>query len=206
MKLIIITTDELFEGEAEPLNLLFERGLETLHIRKPKASSNATKSLIDTIDAAYHPRIVLHDHYELTDCYHLQGIHLNNRNPEAPTRIINNKNPTISRSCHTITELEDSIRSFHYVFLSPVFDSISKFGYKQRFSRDDLFQANSQGIINKRVIALGGIHAENISEIRRYGFGGVAMIGAVWADYINDRNAKMLIERFNLLNKKCLEE
>ena len=39
MKLIVITTPQFFEGEAEAVTSLFQNGLEILHLRKPGASA-----------------------------------------------------------------------------------------------------------------------------------------------------------------------
>ena len=39
MKLIVITTPQFFEGEAEAVTSLFQNGLEMLHLRKPGASA-----------------------------------------------------------------------------------------------------------------------------------------------------------------------
>ncbi|MDR3253081.1 MAG: thiamine phosphate synthase [Tannerella sp.] len=242
MRLIIITADKLLAGEGDAINLLFENGMETLHIRKPKVMAEGIEALLNDIDEKFHPCIVLHDHYELTNRYNLKGIHLNSRNPVAPTQFGFDDSRTISRSCHTIKEVTDVIGAdnsdvigtvasdaigaadsdaivdsdaigtadsrsvaLSYVFLSPVFDSISKVGYRQGFTSEELLSYRMQGFINKRVIALGGIYAGNISEIRRYGFGGVAVLGALWEGYIKDRDREKLLERFRLLQDKCTE-
>ena len=51
MKLIVITTPQFFEGEAEAVTSLFQNGLEMLHLRKPGAgefSSTATDGIYAT--------------------------------------------------------------------------------------------------------------------------------------------------------------
>ena len=68
----------------------------------------------------------------------------------------------------------------HYVFLSPIFDSISKKGYKHSFSNKDLEEAGINGIINERVVALGGVTPEYIPQLRAWNFGGAAFLGDVW--------------------------
>jgi thiamine-phosphate pyrophosphorylase len=66
------------------------------------------------------------------------------------------------------------------VTLSPVFDSISKAGYNSGFTYATLKEASKKGIIEGNVIALGGISTSNIASIVDMGFGGVAVLGAVW--------------------------
>ena len=63
---------------------------------------------------------------------------------------------------------------------SPIFDSISKKGYKHSFSNRDLEDAGNSGIINEKVIALGGIIPQFIPQLRAWNFGGAAFLGDIW--------------------------
>ena len=202
MRLIVITTENFFDGEADAVNLLFENGLELLHIRKPYASQHETEDFIGQINENFHARIVIHDYYELINMFSLKGIHYNCRNyditlhndePASHSRRLHNL--SISRSCHSLNEVLES-QFYDYVFLSPIFDSISKAGYKQRFTPKKLNEAKAEKIINEHVIALGGITAENMREAYSYGFGGVAVIGALWSDFAVNKNKNNLLERF----------
>ena len=74
----------------------------------------------------------------------------------------------------------DFADEFDYVFLSPVFDSISKAGYKAGFSMEELQEASSRGIIDEKVVALGGVTFDSIPYLKRLGFGGAAMIGSIY--------------------------
>ena len=194
MKLIIITTEHFFEGEAFALNALFMRGMETLHLRKPASTKTELKKLIRQIDKQFHKRIVLHDHFSLMNTFHLKGVHLNRRHPERPAQVMH----SVSRSCHSVRELEN-IAGFDYVFLSPVFDSISKTGYTQAFTPEDLLNAKSAGLIHRRIVALGGIDSDNIPVAGIYGFGGVAVLGALWGNFPEDKDKNALLERFDRL-------
>ena len=66
-----------------------------------------------------------------------------------------------------------------YVFLSPVFDSISKQGYSAAFSPDTLFRASAEGIIDSKVFALGGVTPDKAGLLSTLGFGGAVMLGCV---------------------------
>ena len=85
-----------------------------------------------------------------------------------------NSKITISRSCHTLQELKN-ISHFDYVFLSPIFDSISKQGYRAAFSMETLEQA--RGIIDEKVFALGGVTLDKITILEQLHFGGIAVYG-----------------------------
>jgi thiamine-phosphate pyrophosphorylase len=194
MSLIVITVDALFEGEADVLNRLFERGLATLHLRKPFATEAELRKMLEQIDSRFHDRIVLHDRFSLLDTFRLKGVHLNWRNPLPPKR----KELSVSCSCHSLEELK-AAGKFNYVFLSPIFDSISKADYMHAFSRETLQSAKADGWINRRVIALGGISPETIPQAADYGFGGVAVLGALWGDYPKTKAMDALLERFDAL-------
>lgn len=175
MKLIAITRPDFFEGEAEAINLLLANGLERLHLRKPHAKTGEIEALLQQIPAVYHDRISLHDGHELATAYGIGGIHLNARHPVVPCGF----GGRISRSCHSLEEVRRYKDTCDYVFLSPIFDSISKAGYASAFSPDDLRAADK--LIDSRVIALGGIDADKINTVRDWGFGGVAVLGSVWS-------------------------
>ena len=87
--------------------------------------------------------------------------------------------------------------------MSPIFDSISKQNYLSTYSAEEIRQASKDGIIDKKVIALGGIDAGNIPLIKDYGFGGAAILGDLWNRFDTriNRDYKELIEHFRELKK-----
>ncbi len=184
MKLIVITLPNFFPGEAEAITTLFRYGLEILHLRKPEANLTEIVKLLDQIPEEYHSRIVIHEHFQLVNQYNLKGIHLNRRNPNPPQDYKGN----ISCSCHTLNEVQLRKPTCNYVFLSPIYDSISKTGYSSAFTICEIQKAQQQGIIDSHVMALGGINASRLNEVKQLGFGGAALLGDVWnhlgADFV----------------------
>lgn len=201
MKLIIITQENIIENEAEAINLLFDEGLSILHLRKPDYSETEIERFINNINPQYREKIVLHDHFQLAKKFELKGVHLNRRNPNPP---IHSK-LSISKSCHNFDDVKQSAK-YSYVFLSPIFDSISKQGYNQAFSNEKLIEAKDIGIINNNVIALGGISIETIPIAARYGFGGVAVLGSLWGNFAKDKDYISLINRFKQLQNICNQQ
>lgn len=191
MRLIVITRPRYFEGEAEAITALFDAGLERLHLRKPGSSEEELRMLIEQFPENYRQRIVIHDHFPLATEYHLGGIHLNSRNPEP----LPNHAGSVSRSCHTLREVIKYKPDCDYLFLSPIYDSISKEGYGSTFAKETLREARRQGIIDAKVIALGGVCLAHLPEIRSLGFGGAAVLGAVW-----NHPGKDFVEYFKQLN------
>jgi len=83
-------------------------------------------------------------------------------------------------SAHSFEELEKC--SSDICFLSPIFDSISKAGYRAKYSKEELKEGIAAWKKNcsQKLFALGGIEASNIAELAELGFDGAAVLGAVW--------------------------
>lgn len=176
MEWIVITSPGFLQGEADFIDRLFNHGLDRLHLRKPGADIGECRRLLDGISREWLPRIVVHDNFGLCREYGLGGVHLNGRNPMAPP----NHEGSVSRSCHSLEEISRYKGECDYLTLSPIFNSISKQGYMAAFGPAQLAAARDSGLIDSRVIALGGVTLENIPRVKELGFGGVAILGDVW--------------------------
>ena len=87
---------------------------------------------------------------------------------------------SLSRSCHSLEEIRDNLAVCDYLFLSPIFDSISKQSYGAAFDRKELEQAAARQLLQGKVYALGGVCAENIGTLLQIGFHGAAVLGDLW--------------------------
>lgn len=183
LKLIAISWPTFFKDEAEVINALFESGLPLLHLRKPNADVGNVEKLIKHISPEFHDRLTMHYFPQLAADYELGGYHFSKGFDEAPG---DDWEGRLSASCHSIDEANARVGELDYVFLSPIFDSISKEGYKSAFAPDLLWQANNEGRINRRMIALGGVTPENMSLVQDYGFGGAAVLGGLWKGLSRD--------------------
>ena len=86
------------------------------------------------------------------------------------------------QSCHSFNDVEAIDGKEEYCFLSPIFDSISKQGYKANFDKLELIEFLKKERKTK-VIALGGLTEENFSEVLELGFDGGAFLGSIWKKY-----------------------
>lgn len=199
MKLILMTTPYFFIEEHQILTALFDEGLEILHLRKPNTEPLFSERLLQLIPEVYRKQIVVHDHFYLKDEYKLKGIHLNERNPNVP----NNYKGHVSMSCHTAEDIIANKKQHDYLFLSPIFDSISKKGYTSRFSPTRLKEMSKEKIIDRKVMAMGGVELDNISMLKDCGFGGAVLLGAIWNrfDIHQTSDFKELISHFRKLRK-----
>lgn len=93
--------------------------------------------------------------------------------------------------------------SYEYVFLSPLFPSISKEGYGSGFSLSALREAAGRGELGEKVIALGGLSVETIPLLKDLPFGGVAVLGGLWGEQPGLTKLDEIINRYKQL-QTCL--
>lgn len=175
MNLIAITPPYFYEGEAEAITNALERGFSRVHIRKPESTRQEMSELISSISEELRPRISLHDHHDLAKQFGIGGIHLNKRNPLMPDEW----QGILSVSAHSPVEAKSLLSDFgdrlDYLFLSPVFPSLSKPGYKPKYPFDEF-----ASIAGPKVYALGGVTTDKLQFLEKTGFGGAAMLTEAW--------------------------
>ena len=195
-EVIVITPEENYPKETKVTYNLFKVGLKTLHLRKPNASIEELRAYIRSIPKQFHTRIVLHTHYTLAKEFDVKGVHLTEKTRKQPTvlaQLKREKVKIVSTSFHTYKDVLKSRRGYAYVFLSPVFDSISKRGYKSNFTSEYLTVFLSK--TKQRVIALGGINDENIKALKQLNFSSAAALGYIWEN-------ENPVERYKKLTSK----
>ena len=172
---LVITSPTFFPGEAAFIHRLFAHGVDIVHLRKPGATADDCARLLDDLTSDDRRRIVIHDFFELAQPYGLRGIHLNARRSTVP----DGWQGHVRRSCHSLEEVNRYKDACDYVFLSPIFDSVSKQGYASAFTDETLREASKDGIIDHKVVALGGVTPDKIDYLQQLNFGGAAMLGCV---------------------------
>lgn len=198
---ILISESKFSITESQRVTELFMNGLQFFHVRKSKLSNRQMKKYIESIPSEFHSRLVLHSHHLLALKYTVRGIHLTRKHKNSSwyrwgiLRYLLWRKPTLSLSTsfHHVADLKIFDLPYNYVFLSPVFDSISKRGYMASFTDSQI----SVGLANSKykVIALGGINPDRVEKARDLGFNGVATVGYVWdsedalAQFIKLKNA-----------------
>ena len=199
MKLIIMTKATFFVEEDKILTTLFDEGLENLHLYKPNSEPVYSERLLTLLPDDYYKKITVHDHFYLKEEYGLRGIHLDTAESELPYGYRGN----VSRTCHDISELREAKKKSNYVFLKNIFDSQSNPADKQSFSYEELKAAARQGLVDRKVYALGGINLDNIRMMKDLGFGGVVMCGDLWNRFSihHGLDFKDLISHFQKLQK-----
>ena len=103
----------------------------------------------------------------------------------------------------SVEEVKSKKHFYDYVFMSPIYDSISKVNYYSTYTAEELRDAQRTKIIDSKVMALGGINADNLLEIKDFGFGGAVILGDLWNrfDACSDQDYLAVIEHFKKLKK-----
>ncbi len=199
MKLIVMTKPTFFVEEDKILANLFEEGLENLHLYKPGAAPMYSERLLTLLGEDYNRKISVHGHYYLKEEYNLRGIHIDDAFTEPPVGYKGN----LSRTCHAISELKETKKRANYVFLHSIFDSQTNADEKQSFTREELEKASKEGLIDKKVYALGGMNLDTIRLIKDLGFGGVVICGDLWNRFNihHEIDYRELLNHFELLQK-----
>ena len=199
MKLAIMTKSTFFVEEDKILSSLFDEGLDDLHLFKPGSSPMYSERLLTLLPEDYYHKITVHDHFYLKQEYDLAGIHLDNPTDNLP----DGYKGKFSRTCTDLSQLKEMKKKSQYVFLKNIFDCIEFKEEKSSFSLQQLELAAGNGLIDKKVYALGGMSLENIKIAKALGFGGVVICGDLWNrfDIHNEKDYKELIAHFEKLRK-----
>lgn len=199
MKLIIITKPTFFVEEDKILSTLFDEGLDNLHLYKPNASPMYSERLLSLLPEEYCGKITVHEHFYLKEEYRLAGIHIDAPNTPIPLGY----KGKIGRTCNSIEQLREMKRQSSYVFLRNIFDSQSEPSEKSCFTMNELERAAANGLIDRKVMAWGGMNIDNVRIAKDLGFGGVVICGDLWRlfDIHNQMDYKELVSHFERLRK-----
>jgi thiamine-phosphate pyrophosphorylase len=199
---IVVSPQSSHKEEVETIIALFEAGLDVYHIRKPKYSRARLEKYLTKFPEKYRDKMVIHTNHTLALKYKLKGIHLTRRHRknEFITSLkikylkFFKSDLTISASFHKLANLYEESNEFDYVFLSPVFDSISKSGYQSGFN----FHSLKAAMLNTqcKVVAIGGIELDKIDKIADLHFYGIALVGSIWM-------SPDPVKEFKLIKEKC---
>jgi len=206
MKLIVFSSPEKTEKEHELINLIFEEGIDYFHLRKPELGKEGFEEFLRGIKPKFLKKVVIHSHFEFLKKYNLGGVHLSRHYLEGLKeeteekkfiKELNVKRLVVSRSAHSLDELKTINSAYSYVFLSPVFDSISKENYGSKFSEEQLKESLKEK--KTEVVALGGVNSSKIEKVRELGFDGFAVLGYVWKEFAASQDIEKALEKVKKL-------
>ena len=183
--LLVITPADHLPGETECWKELLSAGADAILLRKPGWTEDDYVNLLEQTDPAVYPHILIAQYCQLQQRYGLLGAHfsenLRNSTPPQWLEALRSEGCLLSTGIHHTSTLPVMRAHWDLLLLSPVFDSISKPGYKGQVETGFRLQRDiSAG--NARVLALGGVDQNNAGLAQQMGFDGIALLGAVWQE------------------------
>lgn len=206
MKLIVITPSKDVDDETTLVTKMFESGLNTLHLRKPKHSTNQMAAYIREIPEHFHNRIVIHSHHDLAYKFDLKGIHLSKIHLSKKWKYwfvrlrlkMRFGTTSKSRSYSRLQQVYNSEEhSYNYYFLGTMFNNMTGELYSG-FYEDGVIAANKNS--KKKLIARGGTKPENIQLAINLGFYGIAFNSYLWNAELPYENFLKILAEFKKIN------
>ncbi len=202
MKVILLSKPRYDEEEIGLLKIMFESGLETYHLRKPRITTQQMKNFLDKIPSQFHSKIVIHSHHHLARKYNLKGIHFTRSHFKNTFKnwwrklMLSYFKPDVikTRSFTSLASVfEKDEQQYEYVMLYPVFDALTgsfQSGYHEQGIRNVIQKSNY------KIVVRGGVDAKKIEQIIDLGFHGLVLNSSIW-------KTKDPLASFNQFMEKC---
>ncbi len=186
MDLVVLSSPAKRDGEIGDVIRMFEAGLQRFHLRKPGTSRKYINEFLEQIPKKFRSRIIIHSNHTLAWKYKLGGIHIAKKHRKKIANLrfklmwyrMRNPKLILTRSCRKLGDLEVKRTPYNYVFLSPIFDSISINSLSGGFNQRGLTSTLEKSQLP--VYALGGVEPRNFQQVADLGFRGAAVLGYIW--------------------------
>jgi thiamine-phosphate pyrophosphorylase len=190
---ILLSSPELHPQELDIIRA-FLAGKDTLfHLRRYDWEEGQVANFLGQFTKVELEKIVLNHHHFLASEFGIHRLHFSEQDRKEmdveKLQRIADAGFILSTSVHEVETFNQLPKCFTYAFLSPVFDSISKSGYKA------VSFELSERRKDMKLIGLGGITMDNYTKVAKMGFDGVAFLGGVW----NADSALEIVKRINEL-------
>lgn len=206
LKLVVVSPAKDVPDETTLVTKMFEYGLMTFHLRKPKYSTNQMKEYLKDIPAHFHNRIVIHSHHNLALKFDLKGIHLGRIHLSKKWKYffvrlrLKMRFEQTSKS-RSYTKLQQAYiaenQNFDYFLIGTVFNNITGQLYSG-FYEEAVIAINKN--TGKKLIARGGTTPQTIKKTLDYGFAGISFNSYLWDAEHPFENFEKILETFRKLN------
>ena len=179
-----MTTPDKFRSEIYIVIKLFENGLKTLHLKKPKFSKNRYKNYINQIPKKYHNRIIIHSYFSLMYKFNLKGINISSNTKPSKLFFLFydffKKRKIKIFTIHSLNQLKElNKKKYDYILAGPLFKSNND----ESIINDKFNENQIKEIIfsyPKQIVFYGGINAENINSLNNNHLFGLLFLGVIW--------------------------
>lgn len=186
MNLLLITSSRKSDTEPEMVTKMFEAGLKTLHLRKPKLSTKHLIQFLDNVPEHFHNRIIVHSHHDLIFKYNLKGVHFTGFHLARRFKKwwflrrlrLSGKKVIKTRGYRKLSEVYNKEELvFDYFLLGTIFNTLNNEFYSGYYEQGLKAALENSG---KKYIARGGINEVTLLKAHELGFAGVALSSVVW--------------------------
>lgn len=179
-----------------------EAGVTAVQYREKDGSQLAEKEkyelgrLVHQITQRYQIPLFVDDDYELAQAIHAEGIHVGQTDEKV--HVIRQQSPEllIGLSVHDLAELKQSeaeLKLVDYLGVGPVFATTSKRKVKAPIGVQGLTAVAEHTELP--VVAIGGIHSNNVAELKDAPVAGVSVISAITKSDDIDQTVQILKKR-----------
>ena len=192
---LIETTEKIFANHAKYIFALQFREGKTPESQKEKERFFFVADELSKLCKTYNVSFVVNRNREVFERTEADGIHLGRDAKDVSGfKKTSRKKLLFGYSAHSVQEAEEALLSdFDYVFLSPIFQPISKPEVSHPLGLAPLKELSER--TQKLVFALGGISESNFSEVLQAKASGAAFIGALYQAKSPENSIKRLIEQ-----------
>jgi thiamine-phosphate pyrophosphorylase len=183
-RLLLVTDRTQTGGRSLPalIQEAVNAGLPAVQLRERDLSTGELLALAREVQSITAPRavpLIVNDRVDLALSLNMDGVHLRaNSVPVSVARRLIGADRLVGVSTHSIHEVRQANRDgADYVLFGPIFDTPSKRLFGSPVGLEALAEVCRASAVP--VFAIGGITAASVSDVRRAGAHGVAVIGAI---------------------------
>tara|TARA_Y100000588_G_scaffold130416_1_gene142872 strand:+ start:2830 stop:3459 length:630 start_codon:yes stop_codon:yes gene_type:complete len=186
LETIVISLESHYPNEQDWVVKLFEAGLSRYHLRKPFLTDEELEEYLSQIPEKWLRQVIPHQSHYMVEARDLGGWHFKDdaKNLQKAEALMKSRQKSLilSRTIHSLDDLNEDLSQWDYVMLGPVFHSISKGNYGPKWEEAQLTAAlrYCKDAYRTRVYALGGVDESKSQRCERMGFDGLALLGCIW--------------------------
>ncbi|MCI8409848.1 MAG: thiamine phosphate synthase [Lachnospiraceae bacterium] len=203
--LLYAVTDRAWTGKQtllEQIESALRGGITCLQLREKEMEQDAflqEACMVKELCEKYHVPLVINDNVEVAVACRADGVHVgqNDMSPEN-VRKMAGKDMWIGVSAHTVEEaLRAERQGADYLGVGSIFPTGTK---------KDVVNTTMETLreickaVSIPVVAIGGIHESNISQLRKTGIDGVALVSAVFGAENIEETCKCLYKKMQNFN------
>jgi len=157
-------------------------GVEAIQLREKDLGGRELFFLAESarkLTQRYHARLLINDRIDIALAVDADGVHLSTASiPIESARVLLGRQRLVGASTHSLEEAAEAVRNgADFILFGPVYFTASKAPHGSPQGLATLKKIVEK--ISLPIYAIGGIKPENITDTRRTGVRGVALISAV---------------------------